>query len=986
MVNDATSAHGVPPEHAVQRSPQSLLARLTLPEKIAMLHQTSPRVERLGLAAYRTGTEALHGVAWLGTATVFPQPVGLGATWDPELLTAIGNAVATEVRAKHAADHSVSLNVWAPVANPLRHPRWGRNEEGFSEDPDLTSLLAAAYAAGLRGTHPDVWKTVPTAKHFLGYGHESDRTVTSAHLPPQALREYELPAFDNTVAEGNIGAVMPSYNLVNGRPNHVARDLIEELRSWAPHDIAVLSDAQAPSNLVDDQHYFSDHPTAHAAALLAEVDSFTDNDDDPAPTIARVTSALSAGAITEHDIDRAVLRILGLRARTGELGGQDPYAITPDHIDTPEHRRLARLAVARSVVVLANDGATLPFPQPRTIAVVGPFADQVVRDWYSGTPPYVRTIADAIAERYPTAHLRVASGAERVALRAQSTGRYLEVTDSSNLRARATKAIPRTHLDLTDWGEGIHTLRSVSNGLLLSGSNRRVAATADRVGGWVAQEGFRIQHHPDGSVSLQHAGNGLWLRVERGSNLLVADASAQMAEHFSLITVRSGSLSVAQACTDADVTIVAVGNEPHILGRETQDRPHLALPDHALELWRAAAEAGPAPVVVIVSSYPYVLPQQRETAGAIVWTSHGGQELGSGLVDVLSGDTEPSGRLAQTWWADERHAGDLMEYDVVGARMTYRYSAAAPLYGLGHGLGYSTVEYESIRLSADRMVAPDPTLRHTPARRSHSAATDQTDIEWLGLTASVWIHNTGDRVAHELVAVYTLAPDLPVVVPERRFAGFTRVTLQPGERREVRVGIALGILAVWDVGADAGETLAATPGAYRVQAGTYRFGAGPSVADLQVLTELTVETDSPRVRRPSIIEAHAFHASHGIVTSDLLPEGGSSIEVASLHETGWTRYDNLDLSSSTNLAAVVALRDEPGWDGNEIRLDVRPAGQTDTSWQHAAGPVVVDATSRCGWTVHELPLTIPPQLLGSPVDVRITLRGAARLCRLSLRP
>src|ERR1700683_5792302 len=131
-----------------------LLARLTGPEKIAMLHQYSPAVDRLGRAGFRTGTEALHGVAWLGPATVFPQAVGLGATWDPDLVRAVGTAVGEEVRAMHRRDPAVSLNVWAPVVNLLRDPRWGRNEEGYSEDPLLTGRTAVAYCRGLRGDHP----------------------------------------------------------------------------------------------------------------------------------------------------------------------------------------------------------------------------------------------------------------------------------------------------------------------------------------------------------------------------------------------------------------------------------------------------------------------------------------------------------------------------------------------------------------------------------------------------------------------------------------------------------------------------------------------------------------------------------------------------------------------------------------------------------------------------------------------------------------
>ena len=386
-------SHDAPTPGTHAQRARDLLARLTLEEKVALLHQHAPAVERLGLAAFHTGAEALHGVSWLGTATSFPQPVGLAATWDTDLLTRIGAVVGTEMRAKHAADPLVSLNVWAPVVNPLRHPRWGRNEEGYSEDPYLTAELAGAYARGLRGDHPVYWRTVPTLKHFLAYNNEDDRCVTSSQLRPRVLHEYELPAYRGPIEAGVVGAVMPSYNLVNGRPNHVARELLDELRSWTDASLLVVSDAAAPGNLVTFERYFPDHVASHAAMVRAGVDSFTDNEADSAPTIARLTAALERGLLTESEIDRSVLRQLMLRLATGELDPDlDPYAgIGADEIDLPAHRELAREAVTRSVVVLANDGI-LPLAPAATVAVVGPLAQRVLTDWYSGTPPYLSLI------------------------------------------------------------------------------------------------------------------------------------------------------------------------------------------------------------------------------------------------------------------------------------------------------------------------------------------------------------------------------------------------------------------------------------------------------------------------------------------------------------------------------------------------------------------------------------------------------------------
>ncbi|NLF04871.1 MAG: glycoside hydrolase family 3 protein, partial [Actinomycetales bacterium] len=711
---------------------QDVLAALTRDEKIAFLHQHAPAVERLGLAAFTTGTEALHGLAWLGTATVFPQPPGLAASWDPALLRAVGEVASTEVRAKHAQDPRVSLNVWAPVVNTLRHPLWGRGEEGYSEDPDVTAELATAYCRGLRGDHPTVWRTVPTLKHFLAYGNEVDRAVTSSHLPPQALRETELPAFEGPLRAGVVGAVMPSYNLVNGRPNHVAADLLDELRSWAPHSIAVVSDAQAPSNLVDGERYFPDHTQATAAALRAGVDSFTDNDRRSDITVERVTAALDAGLITEADVDRAVLRLLELRERTGELAGggpeSSPFGIGPDAIDLPAHRTLAREAAARGVVVLRNDSVrlqtpttavpadrALPLTDPRVIAVVGPFADHVVTDWYSGTPPYAVTLAAALRERYPDADVRVADGGDVVALR---TGGHLLTVSPDGDAVTATEVDPAresTRFTVTDWGHDIVTLRSHATGRLLTGASWIVAATAERVGGWVAQETFRRVAR-EGGIALQHAGSGRWLRVQHGSRLLVTETDPDLATVFEVEVLRSGADAVREACAGADVALVALGNDPHVHGRETADRPDLDLPAPQRAVWEVARRACPHAVLTLVSSYPYAVAQEAAQAAAVVWSSHAGQELGHGLVDVLSGDREPTGRLPQTWWARGGDAGDLLDYDVVTAGQTYRYNPAAPLFGLGHGLGYSTVEHESATLSTSRVEAPPVTLEHAPAR------------------------------------------------------------------------------------------------------------------------------------------------------------------------------------------------------------------------------------------------------------------------------
>ncbi|MDN4483908.1 glycoside hydrolase family 3 C-terminal domain-containing protein [Demequina lignilytica] len=823
---------------SVAERAQDLLERLTPAERIAMLHQVVQPVDRLGLGEFHTGCEALHGAAWMGTATVFPQPVGLAATWDLDLVERVGAVAATEVRAKRAEKPSVSLNVWAPVVNTLRHPLWGRNEEGYSEDPHLTGEMGAAYARGLRGDHERVWRTVPALKHFLGYSNESDRSVTSSEMSLRTLHEEELPAFRCALETGAAGGMMLAYNRVNGRAAHTQPELVAEARSWAPESIAVVSDAAAPTFLVTTQREEPDFVHGAAALVRAGLDSFTDNDANAQPTIDQITAALDQGLLTMAEVDAAVLRLLELRVRTGELDGDaDPYAgITADDIDLPASRELAREAVARSVVVLRNDAGVLPLAEPSRVAVVGPLADDVLTDWYAGTPPYKSTIAGALAERFPGAAVEVATGADTVALRAASSGRYVTASaDGATVIADADAAVDAALFDITDWGDGVLTLRSHASGLLLTGGHWPVRADADRVGGWVAQESFRRVAHADGTWSLLHLGSGRWLRVMREAGLVSADAvTLDAAERFTARVVRSGAEAVASAAAAADAVIVAVGNDPHLAGRETEDRPHLYLPEAAAEVYRTAREANPRTVLTVVSSFPYVLGEGVADAPTVVWSSHGGQELGRGLVDVLAGDVEPSGRLAQSWPAHPDQAGDLFDYDTLRQQATYRHQPAPMAFAFGHGCTYGKVTYAGMSLSEGEVAAPAPTHRHPALTPRADEAT---------VTATVTVRNDGARAAEELVQVYAVGDGATrIPTPLRLLLAYRRVRLEPGETREVELTFAVERLAVWDDE----PRLEGAPsdwlheGALRVQPGTYRMAAGSSADACDVEAELTV--------------------------------------------------------------------------------------------------------------------------------------------------
>lgn len=926
--------------HAAAATPAAtaLLARLALDQKIAMLHQHAPAIEALGLAAFHTGAEAAHGVAWLGPATVFPQPVGLAASWDEDLIRRVGTAVGLELRGKKATDPGVGLNAWAPVVNPLRHPLWGRNEEGFSEDPHLTATLAGAYCAGLKGDHERFWLTVPTLKHFLAYNNEADRNVSSSQMRARVLHEYELPAFRGPIEDGVAGAVMLSYNLVNGRPAHVSDLVASELRTWRGGDeLAIVTDAGAPSSLYTAEKYFADGASAYAAALHAGVDSFTEDSDDPGPSLKYLHQAFDRGLISEDDIDSAVLRLLVLRERTGEFeadGG--PYgSLGAEEVGRREHVELAREAARKSVVLLRNAPAAveplLPLgDQPGRIAVIGTLGSTVLSDWYSGTLQDEVSLAEGLAARYPD--VVAEGGVDQVTLRCLRTNTYLgaEPGGSGLTAGAACPGEPHTFL-AKDWGGGECTLQSSSNGKFVAANGHYLEASADRVGGWVVQETFRFHRAVDGTVALQHIGSGKWLRVEAhtGSAALSA-ATEETADRFVLRTVRSGQQAAREAAAAADVAVVVVGNDPHLGGRETIDRSTLALPQQEQELIRLVREANPRTVLVIVSSYPYALGPLADIP-AIVWTSHAGQELGTGVTDVLSGGAEPTGRLAQTWWARDEDLPDIMDYDLIASKGTYLYSDAEPLFALGHGLGYSSVAYESCRL----VPGVEPAL-------------------------DVVVSNNGSRPANELVQVYAASPGHRFDFPRRLLVAYSRVELPPGERRTVRIPVPVERLATFSV----------TEGRMLVEPGSYQLMAGPSAGSLPLGVELAVTGEGSRPRpRSEWIRAELFDGHSNLALVPETPLSGTAVAPSSVQERTTAVYRGWE-GAAPDSAAFRLSASGPG------RITVQFPGYAGT-WTDA-GSIAVES----GFN-GELSMGLTGALLRFEV-LRVVLEGPLTVRELKL--
>ncbi|WP_330328884.1 glycoside hydrolase family 3 C-terminal domain-containing protein [Streptomyces sp. NBC_00536] len=920
-----------------------LLSRLALDEKIGFLHQFAPAVERLGVAAFRTGQEALHGVAWMGPATVFPQAVGLGATWNTDLVRRVGEAVSREVRAMRARDDRVGLNVWAPTVNLLRHPLWGRNEEGYSEDPKLTSAIATAYTRGLRGEHPAYWRTAPVLKHWLAHNNETGRDITSSSVRPRVLHEYDLRAFRETVEAGAVAGVMPAYNLVNGRPNHVSPYLREHLRTWTDEELLVCSDAGAPSNLVDSEHYFDTHEEATAAALLAGVDSFTDHGTDSSQITARIRGALARGLLTEPDIDVAVRRQLSVRFRLGEFDpAHDPHALTAD-FDTPAHRALAQEAAEQAVVLLKNSGGLLPLASGTRIAVVGPLADECKLDWYSGTLLHRSTPLAGLYERFGPEEVRFAEGADRILLKT-SAGTFLHVPEAvadDEVRGAAGALDPAllagrtdlpplttgptgTELSLVDWGEGAATLRASDGRYLSVAEDGRVRASADQPGGWVVQETFRLEPHGNGHL-LRHVATGLPVSVA-ADGLKVAVGSGEI---FEVVVVERGEDAVHRAATQADVVLVVAGNDPHINGRETEDRTTLALPAHQERLLRAARAANPNTVLALVSAYPYAV--DHAEVPALLWTAHGGQAAGSALARILAGDVSPAGRLPQTWYAGDSDLPGLLDYDVIGGRQTYLYFEGTPHFPFGHGLSYASFSYEGLT----------------------------TRVEGGTLHVSFTVANTGDVTADEVAQLYTRAVEPSVPRPRRELAAHRRMTLAPGEVTEVAFSLPMSAFAFWDV----------AQGRQRVAPGPYEILVGASSEDIRLTrtVELDGEPSLPRPVMAAGLDAVDFDDQSGTEIVDRTKTSGDSVAPVAGRSAGELVFRDCDFAKGA------------------AGITVEAAGEGTVELSLGDGPVlaVLALSPGTAGPYDYATVSAPVPVAAGVHEVRLGLRGPVRLARVT---
>jgi beta-glucosidase len=944
-----------------------LIGRLTTADKVSLLHQYEPAIAApLCLPDFKTGTEALHGVAWStdktnsgavvdANGTTFPQAVGLASTWDPALLGQVGNAVGQDARGYNKQNPIVwGLNLWAPVVNLLRNPLWGRNEEGYSEDPYLTTAIATAYGRGMEGDNPRYLQVAPTLKHYLAYNNEVNRVLSSSEVPPRVLQEYDRAAFRGPLQAGAATGVMASYNQVNMRPSTVSPDLATIERGWSDNTLMNVTDAGADYNVFPG--YLPDREHTVAAAIKAGIDSFTTDNTSPAGLDTAVNAALTDGLLSTKDVDTAVSHILAIRFRLGDFDppGRNPYEkITPAVIDDAAHQQLSRKAADEAMVLLKNNHQALPLNAAGTkrIAVIGPLENTLYSDWYSGNLPYKVTPLAGITQRLGTgASVNSTEGMDRIALKDVATGKYVTAgtgTSVGVLGESDPAPAATSEFDVSDWGQGIVTLRSVANGKYLGYNFSNFKNDQDQPNGWYVQQQFVLEPRPDGNYVIRYAGyetQETWftpnhyLTLQPDGTLNLGAKTAGQATEFSKQVISSGIETAVQAAKGADAAVVVVGSMPFINGREAHDRTDMSLAAGQEALVEAVTKANPRTVVVLEDSYPTTITWEQRNDPAIIWTTHAGQETGHALADVLFGDYNPSGHLTQTWPQSQSQVADILNYDIIKSGQTYMYDTQPALYPFGYGLSYTTFRYGDLKVSK-------------PEMSGHGQ-----------VTASVKVTNTGQRDGRDVVQLYVHQQKSRAAQPVKKLIGFKNVDLAPGQTATVRFTVRASDLAFWDV----------TRNKWVVERSPFDLMAGSSSADIASSATLQVDGEVIPPRNLAVATpAQNFDDYQGAQLVDQSKASGTAVGATAGQ---WIEFAHSDLRTGPSAFTAQVANGTPGTAAIEIRLD-----------NPVSGPVIGTATVPSTGDVYRY-TTATASVAGAHGihDVYLTFTGDLRIASFSL--
>jgi len=831
------------PARPVETRVADLVQRLTVEEKVSLLMMDSPAIPRLKIPAYHWWNEGLHGYARSGIATVFPQAIGLAATWDPALMQRVGDVVATEARAKYNEELSErggtriyrGLTIWSPNINIFRDPRWGRGQETYGEDPHLAGTLAVGFVKGLQGADPRHLKTVATLKHYAVHsGPESLRHSFDAIPGARDLWETYLPAFRMGIVQGRALSVMSAYNAIDGVPAPANRFLLDEvLRTQWGFDGAVVGDVDTVADVWTAHRYKKDAAEASAASLKAG------NDLCSGDTYKALHEALARGLVTQQDIDRALGRLLRLRFALGQFDPPEQVAFSTignESISSKASDQLALEAARKSMVLLKNTGL-LPWKMDRvrSVAVIGPTADNyaAMLGNYAGTPERPVTLIEGLRAKLEPRGVKVLH---------ESAVPLVEglVKDA---------AIPRSCLvsgpGRTEQGLRLELFEKADfSGKPLFG--KRDTELSRLWNAWTLSEDITVKDANlrwSGVVRVPEDGDYEFVVITSGAALLrigeqevrqakvdpwqtarcVLKQSLRKGQDYPLVLEytqggnphgqvelrwhpperKDAYAAALEAARQADTVVLALGISPELEGEEMPvklpgfeggDRNTIALPEIQRRLLGDIAALGKPFTVVLTTGSAMSFDCTK--ADAIVCAWYYGQQGGTALAEILVGDCNPSGRLPVTFYASDADLPPFTDYSMRGR--TYRYFEGTPLFPFGHGLSYTRFEYKELRV---------------PQRDLKCGA---------DLKATVTVRNAGDRDGEEVVEAYVCEQGTRPDRPLRKLVAFARVPLKPGETRTVELTVPTESLAHWDE----------KRGALKVEPTEYQLQVGPSSAQL----------------------------------------------------------------------------------------------------------------------------------------------------------
>ncbi len=794
------------PKLSVEQRVSDLVSRMTLEEKVSQLGHTAAAIPRLGVAAYNWWNEGLHGVARAGNATVFPQAIGLAATFDAPLMHQVADVISTEFRAKYyatlhpdgSADWYRGLTVWSPNINIFRDPRWGRGQETYGEDPFLTARMGVAFVTGLQGGDPKYLKTVATPKHFAVHsGPESTRHTVDVQASRHDMEDTYLPAFRATVMEAKAESVMCAYNGLNGQPACANTTLLEEhlRQDWGFRGY-VVSDCGAVADIFGGHHFSANAEEGVSVALKAGMDLICgDYRNGMSTERTAMMGAVQHGLLPEAVIDQALHRLFSARFQLGlfDPPSQVPYsAVKAAENDSESHRQLALRMAREGIVLLKNKNSLLPLKQPpATVAVIGPNADDLdaLEGNYSGTPSKPVTILAGIRNRFPQSRVIYVEGTGLVgpvtkvvpgsALCVDASCREhgLRAEYFSNMTLQGPPALSRTDTTIDfAWGDAGMSPQLLKNysarwtGVLLP------PVTGDYQIGFTGQDGYRVWldnnlvaedwniHHPASTLTKKiHLAkeHSYFVKIEYFQDIRSAEA------RFIWSLPDQGGLEVVEAARNADLVVLALGLSPRIEGEEMKvdaegfaggDRTKIDLPAPQETLLERVYAAGKPTVLVLMNGSALAVNWADQNVPAILEAWYPGEEGGTAVAEAIAGDFSPAGRLPVTFYKSTDQLPAFDDYSM--AKRTYRYFDGEPLYPFGYGLSFTSFAYTDARVDNANLTAKE------------------------SATISVDVANTGAMAGDEVVQLY-LTHSGVTGGALRALKGFQRVHLNRGQKMTV---------------------------------------------------------------------------------------------------------------------------------------------------------------------------------------------------------